>query len=529
MSDDAPGHVAEPAPARRVSAFHIVWNMMRGAVAGKLLGFLREITTATVLGISALADAFRAAAVAVTVPVMMLTNHVLPAVMIPQFRVWEQSGRAPAILSSLLAVLFVASSLGAGVLFVWADAWVGLLVPGFDEATLAQTIALVRVMLLATPMFLVSSVVLCAEVAIGRCRAGPLQQVFLNTSVIVGLLLFALTGQPLIIGWCFAAAFVALAVFGVWHLHSLGMIDLAGVRAGVGLAAIGQFARRGGLLFLHPMLVGVAMIVERVIASGLATGAVAAMDYARAISATGVVLVGMPVGMAVLAQDYDAEPAKARTHFRRIALFSLAIGVPGAVALVLLAPEIVTVLLQRGVFEADATLVTATILVGFGFGFWSEVLQDLLVKMLNAQGRNNVAMLAVGAGFAAQIAFLFLAVPVFGLVALGLATALRTVVSVAVSALLLGQLLALAGFVLRFVPLGIIAGAVTLAAEGIAPDWLKLIVVGGVLTVLCALYTWAVSSDVRGLTRRLGASLLRRLRARRRRGDLARGRGDAAG
>jgi putative peptidoglycan lipid II flippase len=507
VSDHAPGRAAEVSSPRSVPALHIVWHMMRGAVAGKFLGFLREIATATVLGISALADAFRAAAVAVTVPVMMITNSVLPAVMIPEFRRWEESGRAPAILSSLLAVVFVASSLAAGVLFVWADAWVGMLVPGFEEDTRAQTVAFVRVMLLATPMFLVSTVVLCAEVALGRCRAGPLQQVFSNASVIFGLFLFALTGEPLLIGWCFAFAFVLLALYGVRHLHSLGMIELAGVRPGLGLRAIGQLGRRGGFLFLQPVIIGITLIVERVIASGLATGAVAALDYARAISATSVVLVGVPLGMAVLAQDYQAEPSKARAHFRRIAIFSFAFGVPGAVVLVLLAPEIVTVLLQRGVFQADATAVTATILVGFGFGFWGEVLQDLLVKMLNAQGRNNTAMLAVGAGFSVQIAFLFLAVPVLGLVGLGLATALRAGVTVIASALLLGHLRELAGLAVRFVPLGLIAAAVVRASAAITAAWLEVLVVGVSLTTITVLYTLVVSAEARALLRAWSAAL----------------------
>lgn len=497
MNDHAPG----TAPARSAAARHIIWHMMRGAVAGKLLGFLREITTATVLGISALADAFRAAAVAVTVPVMMLTNNVLPAVMIPQVRAWEASGRAPAVLTSLLAVLFVASSLLAAVLFVAADRWVGLMVPGFDAATKAQTVALVRVMLLATPMFLVSTVVLCAEVALGRCRVGPLQQVFSNAAVIVGLLLFAVTGAPLVIGWCFALAFVGLALYGVRHLYQLGLIDLDGIRIGVGLRAIGQLGRRGGLLFLQPVIIGVTLVVERMIASELAPGAVAALDYARAISATSVVLVGVPVGMAVLAQDYRAHPSKAQTHFRRIALASLAFGVPGAVALVLLAPEIVTVLLERGVFRADATAVTATILVGFGFGFWGEVLQDLLVKMLNAQGRNNAAMLAVGAGFTVQIVFLFVAVPVLGLMGLGLATALRAAVTVVASAALLGQLRGFTWLALRFVPLGLIAVAVVRAVPALGAAWLELVVVGTTLGLIVVLYTLAVSSEARRLAR----------------------------
>ena len=514
MSEPAPEAVSAAAPARPVPVFHIVWHMMRGAVAGKVLGFLREICTAKFLGISILADALRTATVAVLVPVMMLTNHVLPAVMIPTFRTWEESGRAPATLTSLLAVLFAAASLIAATLFVYAEAWVSLLVPGFDAEARAHTIALVRVMLLATPMFMVSTVILCAEVALGCCRIGPLQQVFANTSIIVGLLIFAVTGEPLVIAWSFAVAFVLLAVFGLRHLHGLGMIDRRGLSFGAGLRAIGDLGRRGGLLFLTPMILGLLMVIERVVASELGAGAVAAVEYARAISMTSVVLLGVPVGMAVLSQDYRDDAAKARTHFRRLAPFSLAFGVPGAVVLYVLAPDIVAVLLERGVFQAEATAVTALILAGFAFGFWADLLHELLVKMLNAQGRNNTAMLAMGVGIAAQVLFLVLAVPTLGLVGLGLAAALRPTVTVVVSALLLGFTRELFGFVVRFAPLGVVAGGLATAADPLAQSWLKLIVVGAVLTPITVGYTLAVSGEARSLARRMLAAARARLSRR---------------
>jgi O-antigen/teichoic acid export membrane protein len=121
--------------------------------------------------------------------------------------------------------------------------------------------------------------------------------------------------------------------------------------------------------------------------------------------------------------------------------------------------------------------------------------------MLNAQGRNNAAMLAVGAGFTVQIVFLFVAVPVLGLMGLGLATALRAAVTVVASAALLGQLRGFTWLALRFVPLGLIAVAVVRAVPALGAAWLELVVVGTTLGLIVVLYTLAVSSEARRLAR----------------------------
>lgn len=509
--DGPPGASASPpSPAgRALSPVAVALRLIQGAAFGKLLGFVREVQMAAVLGISLIADAFRAAISAVVIPVHVFTSELLPAVLIPAVRDWRKEGRAAAMFTSVLVVLAVFGLTLGGLVFVFAERWIALLVPGFTPEAEAQTVAFVRVMALGIPTYLVTSVLLCAEVALGRSRVGALQQIVLNTSVIVGVGVFALTGEPIVIAWCFAVAFFLLASYGVAYLHGLGAVA-ATVDLRAGLVATGRLIRSGGWLFLYPVVINVTLVLERVVASGLGTGSVAALDYARALAATSLFVIARPVGLVVLAQDYADEPAKARAHFDRLTLFTLAFGIPGAFFLTFLAGDLVTLIYERGAFQAEANRATTAVLFGFGCGFWASVLSILVIRMLSAAGRNNAATLAVGIGYGAQILALLGLTPVFGLMGLGLAEAVRSATMLLAAAWLLGFVPDLGRRLVQMLPLAALAWAVVVLAGTFETSWQRVLVAAALLGVATVGYPLAAFAEARRLARRLVDRLRRR-------------------
>jgi putative peptidoglycan lipid II flippase len=60
--------------------------LISGALTSKLLGFGREVLMAHVLGASLVADGFRGALAAVFIPLALLQNESVPAIMIPMHR-----------------------------------------------------------------------------------------------------------------------------------------------------------------------------------------------------------------------------------------------------------------------------------------------------------------------------------------------------------------------------------------------------------------------------------------------------------
>jgi putative peptidoglycan lipid II flippase len=132
-----------------------------------------------------------------------------------------------------------------------------------------------------------------------------------------------------------------------------------------------------------------AHVVERIIASLIDPRAVPAVDYARAISETGLALLAVPLGMAGLAELSRIDAERARHQLRRLLAPLLMVTVPASLFIALHAPGIVNVVFRRGDFGADSAAITSLILTGLAIGFWAHICAIVLIRSLSAHGRNR--------------------------------------------------------------------------------------------------------------------------------------------
>ena len=111
-----------------------------------------------------------------------------------------------------------------------------------------------------------------------------------------------------------------------------------------------------------------------------------------------------------------------RDSFNRGAEFALALTVPAAVALVVIALPLCSVLFQRGAFGPDDTANTALVLAAYGLGLPAFVLHKVLQPLFYAREdtrrpfRYAVISMVVNAAFAVGL------MPVIGFMAAALAT-----------------------------------------------------------------------------------------------------------
>ena len=80
-------------PAAGRTATGLTARLMGGALLGKALGFVRELMMAQVLGASIVADGFRGALTGVLLPLILLQNDCVPALLIPLHKRWGGQGR----------------------------------------------------------------------------------------------------------------------------------------------------------------------------------------------------------------------------------------------------------------------------------------------------------------------------------------------------------------------------------------------------------------------------------------------------
>ena len=122
--------IGEPGENRRIRHLRLTGLLMAGALAGKILGFVREIAFARLLGASMVADGFRSALTGTLLPIAPLQGDAVPAVLIPLHKRWSAEGRAQEWFTSLTVALVLFSLVIAIVVRLAADSWMRLIAGG---------------------------------------------------------------------------------------------------------------------------------------------------------------------------------------------------------------------------------------------------------------------------------------------------------------------------------------------------------------------------------------------------------------
>ena len=359
----------------------------------------------------------------------------MPAILIPAYRAWDLQGEAPRRFGALTIALALIAAALFGTVELTAPLWIDVLLGGFSPTARELTLRFTRVMAFGMP----GSVMLCclsaSELARGRSRITSARATLLNVAVIGGVLLLLLTGKAITLAWSFAIAYNLMAAWGVTMSVRDGSIQFAGTTPRDVVEAFMLYMHRLRPLVLQPLAEQGQVWIERLLASALTVGTLASLDYARTLSDSAVLLIGQPIGLAVLSSGPVADP---QAQMDSIARPVLALALPGSLFLVCLAPEIVQLVFHRGAFGVEAIALTSNALRGISAGLWATTLGYVLVRMLNNAGRNRRATAIVSVGFVANAVASAVLVPFLGAFALGFGEGLRGVVVLTGVSLALG-------------------------------------------------------------------------------------------
>jgi putative peptidoglycan lipid II flippase len=375
-------------------------TLMTGALVSKILGFVREILMAQVLGASMAADAFRAATTAVMLPLVFFQGESIAAIMIPMQRESRVNGDAPQQLAALtIAITLVAAALML-VIEMLGPLLVDAIVGGFVAETRALTLQFVRIMALAMPAVAMLNCFSAGEIAIGRSRVTNIRASLLNVSVFFGISLVVLTGWLGALAWAFTIAFNGLGAVVLWALWRERHLSLTGVMPATVVAAGLEFVQRLRPLIALPTAEQAHVWIERALASRLATGSVASLDYARTLTESGLVLISQPVGAAILSSHTrQTERARIESISRPVLAFML----PASVFLFMFAPDVIGLVFHRGAFDETGVRLTSGALRGISVGLWASTLGWILLRMLNSTYRNTAVAVILVASYAVNI------------------------------------------------------------------------------------------------------------------------------
>ena len=359
-------------------------------LVSRVLGFVRDILIASVLGSGAVADAFFVAFRFPNLFRRLFGEGAFNAAFVPLFaKRLEGEGPEAArvfaqeVMSGLLSVLLVLSA-GCMIAMPWL---MYLLAPGFADNPEKFDLAVLLTQIAFPYLLCMSLVALLSGVlnSLGKFVESSAVSIVLNLTLIAAMLVAMVMGYRnergagVVLAWgVFAAGILQLALLldgarrnGFW-LRLVRPRSSEGVRRLVSLGIPGVIA--GGITQLN-------IVIGTVIAS-LQDGAVSHLYYADRVYELPLAIVGIAVGV-VLLPDVSrhlraGDHAAVMDSQNRSLEFAMLLTVPAAVALAVVPTPIVTVLFERGAYTAADTPATAGALALFALGLPGFVLIKVL-------------------------------------------------------------------------------------------------------------------------------------------------------
>ena len=444
-----------------------------GATAtSRALGFVRDVFIAAALGTGPVADAFFVAFRLPNLFRRLFAEGAFNSAFVPLFaKSLQGDGEAEArrfgeeALSVLLTALLILTALVeiATPLFMY------VLAPGFaaDPDKFDLAVWLTRI---AFPyLVFVSLLALYSGIlnARGQFAAAAFAPAMLNVVFIAALTMIFWLGYAdsptagVVLSWATLIGGVVQLAVVVWAAARTGLVLglvrprlTARIRRLAALAFPGALA--GGITQIN-------IVVGTIIAS-LAPGAVSYLYYADRVYQLPLGMVGIAIGIALLpelSRQLRAGRDDLVNHSQNRALeFAMALTLPAAVALVVMAGPVIALLFQRGSFAAADTAATAAALMAFAVGLPAFVLIKVLSPGFFAREDTRVPMWFAGISLVVNVALSLALFPFFAHVGIAAATSVAGWVNTVLLAATLrrrGHLRVDAGLARRLMLLGLAA------------------------------------------------------------------------
>lgn len=409
-------------------------------MTSRLLGFVRDILIAAILGASPVADAFFVAFKLPNFFRRLFAEGAFNAGFIPLFsKILEKHGRVRALMFAEQTLSILLISLFCLVIVMQiAMPWTMLaLAPGFSDEPEKFDLAVVFTRLTFPYLLFISLVSLLGGIlnSFNRFAAVAVTPVFLNISLITAVVFFS---------GVFSTPGHALA----WAISIAGIIQLIWLlfacrREGIYLRL--SFPRISSkikelLKLMLPAALGagivqVNLVIDIILASLLPTGSISFLFYADRLNQLPIGVIGVAIGTALLpllsrliANSDERQAQKILTTAIEMALF---LALPAMAAFVVASNEIVATLFQRGVFGNTETRATALALTAYATGLPAYVLIKVLTPAYFARSDTKTPVLIGTISMVCNIALNIILMKFLLHVGLALATALSAYLNVA--------------------------------------------------------------------------------------------------
>ena len=360
--------------------------MMASVFASRVIGVFREMAIANFGGIKAGVDAYQIAFILPEILNHIVASGFLSITFIPIFAHYlsldrEDDGyKVFSIIMNGFGLLLFCFIL---ITMMWAPKFVHIFAPGIqDPDTFALAVKMTRIIIPAQFFFFTGGLLMAIQFANEKFFIPALAPLIYNLCIIIG---------GLVLGPFIGMEGFAWGVLGGAFLGNFGLQLIGAKKLGVKYYPIINFTHPDLIKYIMltlPLMLGLTMtfsteILLKFFGSYLNEGSIAAMNYALRVMFIIVGLFGQAIGvasypfMAKLAQQGDILELNRLLNKTLKFIFLV---IPFSVLFIVLSPEIITILFQRGQFDARATLITAGILPFFMIGAFAFSAQNIVSR-----------------------------------------------------------------------------------------------------------------------------------------------------
>jgi putative peptidoglycan lipid II flippase len=414
-------------------------------MVSRVLGFIRDVLTADLLGAGPMADAFFVAFKLPNFFRRLFAEGAFSVTFVPLFAKTAHAEGQPAAArfaeeaqAALLALLIPLTIL----LLLFMPAVMLVLAPGFESGSGRYDLAVKLCRITFPYLTLVSITALQGGVLNALDRYGPFATapILFNLCLIGGLLL-----TPLFPNAAYALSWGEFAAGVVQVVWMMGSCRRAGILLKLRRPSLTPQIRRLFTL-MGPAAIGAGAVqinifIDTIIGSLLPAGSISDLYYAERLYQLPLGVIGVAVGTALLpslARHVRADDKKgARRLEARAIEASLLLSLPAAIALMVAGAPIMTALFARGHFSAADALETAGALAGYSAGIPAYVLAKTLSTGYYAREdtKTPLKFSLITVALNTVFALTFVLVFHFGIVGISAATGITAWMNVAMLAM----------------------------------------------------------------------------------------------
>ncbi len=342
----------------------------------RIAGFARDMLTAAYLGAGPIADAFFVALKLPNFFRRVTAEGAFSIAFVPMYSKTlesENQVEADKLASNAFMVMLTSLTIFTLLALILMPFIIGAIAPGFADDPVRSDLAVELSRITFPYLLLMSLTALLGGVLNAMDRFAPFAfaPVLFNLSLIVAILVsdnFETVGHAM--SWGLLSAGILQFVF----------LYICAKRAGVRLTIARprlDVDMRKVLKLMGPAVIGAGVVhinlfADIILASFLEQGSISYLYYADRLNQLPLGVVGIAVGTALLPMLSRAmtrpDTSEARDLFNRALEYCLLLAMPAAIALAVMPLTLITVLFERGAFDAADSQMTAHVLMAYAIG-----------------------------------------------------------------------------------------------------------------------------------------------------------------